>query len=369
MQLGCFTMPRCSPEKYWRQSLRSDQGAFMLADDLGFAEGYFGEASLDRGQGTTSCLLFIASLAARVKRMRLGTAAVTLPRAHPAHLAAQVALLNHLLDGRLNLGILPGEPLSDGAMFGMFDPDGIAPFLDGVEQVLALLSAGTPHDARGRHRDFKDRDHWTSRTHRPVTGPGTADKGMRRAPPPVLVTAVVPFCRGVTAAAARGWDPISAHFLLPRWVATHRDSYLNGCAQGGRPAHLANWRVARSIFVADDLATARDYARGPGSPYVAYYRQLLTRLGRNGFARLFKEDPSIPDEAVTLDDVLDRVVIWGTPDKVADELEAFREAVGPFGTLLYAGHDWADAHLARRSMVLLAEQVQPRIARIAEVAE
>jgi alkanesulfonate monooxygenase SsuD/methylene tetrahydromethanopterin reductase-like flavin-dependent oxidoreductase (luciferase family) len=254
-------------------------------------------------------------------------------------------------------------------MFGMLDPDGIAPFLEAVEQVLALLSAGTPHDARGRHRDFKERDHWTSRRPRPVTVPGIAEKVTRRTPPPVLVTAVAPFCRGVSAAAARGWDPITAHFLLPRWVATHRDSYLKGCAQGGRPPHLANWRVARSIFVADDLATARDYARGPGSPYVAYYRQLLTRLGRNGFARLFKDDPSIPDEAVTLDNVLDRLVIWGTPDKVADELEAFREAVGPFGTLLYAGHDWADAHLARRSMVLLAEQVQPRIARVAEVAE
>jgi hypothetical protein len=43
--------------------------------------------------------------------------------------------------------------------------------------------------------------------------------------------------------------------------------------------------------------------------------------------------------------------------------------VGPFGTLLYAGHDWADAGLARRSMVLLAEQVQPRLARVAEAAE
>jgi hypothetical protein len=32
-----------------------------------------------------------------------------------------------------------------------------------------------------------------------------------------------------------------------------------------------------------------------------------------------------------------------------------------FGTLLYAGHDWADPALARRSKVLMAEQVMPRI--------
>jgi alkanesulfonate monooxygenase SsuD/methylene tetrahydromethanopterin reductase-like flavin-dependent oxidoreductase (luciferase family) len=77
----------------------------------------------------------------------------------------------------------------------------------------------------------------------------------------------------------------------------------------------------------------------------------------------------MPDEAVTLDYVLDRLVIWGTPDKVADEISAFRETVGPFGTMLYAGHDWVDEALARRSMVLLAEQVQPRIARVTEAAE
>ena len=35
-------------------------------------------------------------------------------------------------------------------------------------------------------------------------------------------------------------------------------------------------------------------------------------------------------------------MIFGTPDKVADELLAFRETIGEFGTLLYAGHDWTD---------------------------
>ena len=40
---------------------------------------------------------------------------------------------------------------------------------------------------------------------------------------------------------------------------------------------------------------------------------------------------------------------------------SLRERVGDFGTLLYAGKDWVDPALARRSMVLLAEQVKPRV--------
>jgi alkanesulfonate monooxygenase SsuD/methylene tetrahydromethanopterin reductase-like flavin-dependent oxidoreductase (luciferase family) len=64
---------------------------------------------------------------------------------------------------------------------------------------------------------------------------------------------------------------------------------------------------------------------------------------------------------VSTDSALADCVIYGTPSQVADKIDEFREQVGDFGTLLYAGHDWADPALAKRSMVLLAEQVKPRL--------
>jgi alkanesulfonate monooxygenase SsuD/methylene tetrahydromethanopterin reductase-like flavin-dependent oxidoreductase (luciferase family) len=190
-------------------------------------------------------------------------------------------------------------------------------------------------------------------------------KPLQKPHPPIVVTAVSPHSQGVTEAASRGWYPISANFLLPKWVATHWSKYLEGSARTGKPADPASWRVAKSIFVADDLAQARAYALGPQSPYRFYYRQLLTKLLKGGRGNLFKEDPNASDETVKLDRVLDDLVIWGTPDKVADELLAFGERIGSFGTLLYAGKDWADPALARRSMILLAEKVRPRIGAIA----
>ena len=45
----------------------------------------------------------------------------------------------------------------------------------------------------------------------------------------------------------------------------------------------------------------------------------------------------------------------------ADEILAFRERVGPFGTLLYTGHDWVDPTLARTSMELMRSEVWPRV--------
>jgi alkanesulfonate monooxygenase SsuD/methylene tetrahydromethanopterin reductase-like flavin-dependent oxidoreductase (luciferase family) len=136
---------------------------------------------------------------------------------------------------------------------------------------------------------------------------------------------------------------------------------MSKVARAPRVADPVNWRVAKSIFVADDLAQAKAYALGPQSPYRFYYRQLLTKLLKGGRGALFKEDPNAPDDTVNLERVLEDLVIWGTPDKVADELLAFRETIGDFGTLLYAGKDWTDRALARRSMILLAENVRPKI--------
>ena len=64
---------------------------------------------------------------------------------------------------------------------------------------------------------------------------------------------------------------------------------------------------------------------------------------------------------MTLDSICDELIIHGSPDKVADEILKFRERVGDFGTLLYAGKDWRDPALAKRSMILMAEQVLPKI--------
>ena len=43
MNLGFFTMPIHPLEKDWRVSLREDREAFILADELGYTEGYVGE--------------------------------------------------------------------------------------------------------------------------------------------------------------------------------------------------------------------------------------------------------------------------------------------------------------------------------------
>lgn len=356
MQLGFFTMPIHPLEKDWRQSLREDREAFILADELGFSEAYCGEHVTDRAENITSCVVFLASMVDRVKRMKLGTGTVNMPNTHPATVASQIAMLDHMLDGRFLFGISPGGLLSDAEVFGNLDADRNAMFLEAINQVLAIWEGEPPYDIAGKYWDIS-----VARQFIPELGQGYIAKPLQRPHPPIVVTAVAPFSKGVTEAAARGWDPISANFLMPQWVRSHWPKYVEGCERVGRTVDAANWRVARSVFVADDEKTAKAYATDPDSPYVFYYKQLYTKLKKNGRIELFKTHRDQPDDEVTLETVCNQLITFGTPDKVADELLKYRETVGDFGTLLYAGKDWADRELGRRSMILLAEQVIPKV--------
>jgi alkanesulfonate monooxygenase SsuD/methylene tetrahydromethanopterin reductase-like flavin-dependent oxidoreductase (luciferase family) len=231
-----------------------------------------------------------------------------------------------------------------------------AMFLEAINQVLEIWASKPPYNIKGTYWNVS-----TERTFLPETGMGTIPQPLQRPHPPVVVTAVAPFSQGITEAAARGWDPISANFLLPKWVASHWGKYVEGCTRVNRRADPANWRVAKTVFVAKDDASASAYALGSDGPYYYYYRTLFMKLKRRGALGVFKSDPKAPDDSVTLEDVINKLVIHGSPAKVADHLMALQEETGKFGTLLYAGVDWTDPALARQSMVLMAEQVMPRL--------
>jgi alkanesulfonate monooxygenase SsuD/methylene tetrahydromethanopterin reductase-like flavin-dependent oxidoreductase (luciferase family) len=356
VQLGFFTMPIHPLKKDWRVCLAEDREAFVLADELGFVEGYAGEHVTDRAENITSCAMFLATLVDCVKRMRLGTGTVNLPNAHPAAVAGQIAMLDHLLDGRFIFGISPGGLLSDAEAFGNLDANRNEMFVEAINQVLAIWAGDAPYNLEGKYWKIS-----TARSTIADIGQGFIAKPLQKPHPPIVVTAVAPFSKGVAEAAARGWDPISANFLMPAWVKSHWPKYVEGCERVRRPADPANWRVAKSVFVAKDAATAKAYATDPNGPYVYYYRSLFTKLKRGGRIELFKTRRDQPDDEVTLESICDRLIIHGTPESVADQLLAFQDEVGTFGTLLYAGKDWRDRELGRRSMILMAEQVMPRV--------
>ena len=356
MKLGFFTMPMHPPGRNYTETLKEDRAAVLLADKLGYCDAFIGEHVTDVCESIPSCLTFIASVAHDTKQIRLGSGTVNLPNNHPAQVAAHVAMVDHMLEGRFLFGIGPGGLRSDMEALGNLDRDRNAMFVESIDQILALWEGDAPYNLKGKFWDIS-----TERTLIREAGQGVMVKPYQKPHPPIVVTVVVPHSKGLMAAAQRGWTPISANFLQPVWAATHWPMYERGCALGGHPARRSDWRVCKSIFVADDDATVRRYAKSIDGPYGFYFWNLLTKRRARGNVDIFKHDLQLPDAAVTPDYLLDRLVICGGVNSVVDQLLAFRETVGDFGTLLYCGHDWGDPKLARRSMELMAEKVMPAV--------
>jgi len=275
---------------------------------------------------------------------------------HPAATAAEIAMVDTLLEGRFILGLGPGGLRSDAEIMETLDADRNAIFVEAVEHMIALWTQEPPYRLRGKRWSLT-----TERTWIPDLGQGAMLKPFQRPHPPIVVTAILPDSNGIAAAAARGWTPISANFVHPWVVKTHWPKYAEGCARAGREARGEDWRVAKSIFVANDDATVRRMTREPGNPFAYYFRNLLRKGQASRGTALFKHDPSVPDAALTDDYLVSQMLIAGTANEVADRLLAFRNEVGPFGRLLYCGHDWADAPAMRRSMELMAEKVLPQL--------
>jgi alkanesulfonate monooxygenase SsuD/methylene tetrahydromethanopterin reductase-like flavin-dependent oxidoreductase (luciferase family) len=141
-------------------------------------------------------------------------------------------------------------------------------------------------------------------------------------------------------------------------------SYLEGRRSAGLSADPSGWRVARSVFVADDEATARRYAHREDGAHGFYFHVMKTKLAKAGALDVMRDFPGQLEAELSTKRCIERLVIAGTPQSVGDQILAFRTEVGAFGTLLYTGHDWADPALARRSMELMANEVWPRIDRV-----
>ncbi|MDV7847273.1 LLM class flavin-dependent oxidoreductase [Pseudomonas aeruginosa] len=92
-----------------RQVYRDLQEQFEVAEALGFDGGWIAQHHLSGGLGQLpSPLLLFAAIAARTRRIELGTAVITLPLEDALRLAEDAAVLDALSGGRLQLGLGSG---------------------------------------------------------------------------------------------------------------------------------------------------------------------------------------------------------------------------------------------------------------------
>jgi alkanesulfonate monooxygenase SsuD/methylene tetrahydromethanopterin reductase-like flavin-dependent oxidoreductase (luciferase family) len=91
---------------------------FVVADELGFDVGWVAQHHLPLGGGgLSSPWPFLAHAAARTRRIRLSTAITILPLEHPIRLAEDVAVVDTLSGGRVEIGVGSGAGPQEYAAF------------------------------------------------------------------------------------------------------------------------------------------------------------------------------------------------------------------------------------------------------------
>jgi len=359
MKLGIFMMPVHPLHRNHTETLKEDRDTVILADQLGFHDAFIGEHLTDQAENITNSLLFLATLIHSTKTIKLASGTCNLSQMHPVLIAANAAMFDHLAEGRFILGVSPGALVSDAEALGILDEDRNKMFAESIDVILKIWDGTPPYDIELPGNRWKVT---TRKTMDLAYGVGVMPKPYQKPRPEIVGTVVAPFSKGVIAMGERDFHPLSANFLLPHWLKTHWTNYAEGKTKAGVKPDPAEWRVARTVFVADDDKVAASYGRhDANSPYRFYYKQLQTKLTKAGRHAVFKERMDQPDSEITYEFVLDRLCIYGTVNKVVDQILALREQVGDFGELVYAGMDWVDPKLGRRSMQLMAEQVMPRV--------
>lgn len=277
-----------------------------------------------------SPLIVCAAIAARTRRLRVGTDVIPLPLQHPIDLAEDVATLDNLSNGRAFLGLGLGGREREYAGFGVSFTDRRSRFEEYLAVVKRLLSEeNVRHDGR----------------HVSVPGVTVTPRPVQRPRPPIWVAAGVEASVRRAAREGDAWinRPVESLDQLKALDAIYREELA---------AHGQEWSrrervLRRDVWIAENDETA--WAEAVPSilairhfgPDQAVLPPGASREQVNAYAR-------------------DRWIIGG-PESVADEIKRYQAALGTTLVLAALQHPGLDQRRVLHAIRLLGESVQPKL--------
>lgn len=212
--------------------------------------------------------LFLASVAQRTRRIRFGPLVYILPLYHPLRLAEEIAMLDRLSNGRLNVGIGRGISPIESGLYGNDPAEGQARF-DEVLAVLRLAFTAERLTYSGRYYRFED----VPIVMRPIQTPH----------PPLWYGVFTG--ESAQRAAERGFNVITHSVGEARAI---RDEFRAAAARAGKP-ELA-FGVGRMIVVADTDAAALAIAE---RAFPHWYESFHFLYHAHGRSPVFGERPGL----------------------------------------------------------------------------
>jgi alkanesulfonate monooxygenase SsuD/methylene tetrahydromethanopterin reductase-like flavin-dependent oxidoreductase (luciferase family) len=368
MRLGFFMMPVHPPARSFTDTLAEDTEKSLLADKLGFTELWLGEHFSATSEPIPSPLMFMAGLLPRTNNLRFGTGVVCIPNHDPIVVAAEAAQFDHMSRGRFMLGVGPGGLFSDFELFKQTDHAiRNRKVVEAIRIMRQIWSQDPPYDIAG--------EFWNVRLKNfiPELGIGYMPKPYQKGGPPISISLASPHSSSARTAALNDCGIVSANITPTYSVASHWAIYSKACTEAGKRVSGEDWRVARNLMVAPTDGEAHDRVFGEQASNHYLFDYVRTVLHGVGQLAIMKPRADMSDEEATVEAIINGCTLYGSPKTMLDKLVAFREQVGPFGTLLMTGLDWLGPNEAweRQSMQLMAEEVMPRFRQhvLAQAAE
>jgi alkanesulfonate monooxygenase SsuD/methylene tetrahydromethanopterin reductase-like flavin-dependent oxidoreductase (luciferase family) len=267
-----------------------------------------------------------------------------------------VAFLDHLSKGRLMFGIGAGVGPADMRGFDMdnFPGQSREKMEEAINIILGLWDPSKPFKFQGKYWNAERVDiGGTVNTHHiwPYQKPY----------PQMAIAGLTPRSPSLMLAGRHGFSPLSFDMnrdgLLQNWSAVEE-----GAASAGRTPNRKDWRIVRTIVVADTDEEARAVATN-GFLARFYNEFYLPSMKKVGALSLMKQDPTMADSDVTPEYLARTNWLCGSPDTVVRGIQELHEGIGGFGTMIMLAMDYSDQPEAwRRSMELMGKVVRPRIA-------
>lgn len=345
MKFGIFSHVAWPANRTQKEIIDDKIEQVLVAEQLGFDSSWLAEHHFSRYGLLSSLPQFLTYLAAKTSRIRLGTAVSILPIQNPIFLAEQLAMLDVLSNGRLDVGVGRGFSPAEDRILGIDREKTSRMYLEAVDVIRGLWT--TPEFSY--HGEFYDMDGVTI-----VPTP-------QQTPHPPLYMAAFESKANVEAAADRKL-PVLVGIILDHEVAAGWfPEYDKMAAARGFSVDSSEWPFQRPIFVAETEEEARNIPR-EGQMWmwnmIPFTRQIDARSDINQNFEGWRENNSTQ---VTYEQVLEKKALFGTPDQVAAKIKWFRDTykinhiIGDFS----AGA--LEQSKVLKSMELFAEKVMPQL--------
>src|SRR5215470_15887975 len=346
MRFGTYHVFQCPPGQESNRVIEEEIARAELAETLGFDDVWVPEQHFSPYCLAGDALLLAGHLAARTRRVQIGTAVVNLTFTHPLRFAERVALLDHATGGRVEVGIGRGYQFPQYGVFGVPIDETRAIFDDALDVVLRAWS-GEEFTHQGPHFRIPHVQVW------PVPARPASEVLLHAVNSPESMARAIE--RGLPAVMAR---PLSPFAEQVDEFARYRAA-LEAAGVDPQPV-LARTTVLKYAFLAPTRAEAHTLAREALEWDLAILQHLTTPTTRDmprGYELYERRGGRLPDYAY--EDWLEHVLLFDDPDGCAEKVAQLR-AAGVERLILWMGVGGVSHDLVVRSMRLFAEQVAAR---------